>query len=118
MDWKEFFKPILGKLIIALIIVLLWPNYVHEYVIYVDGPAFYTDENGNMQPVGEEISSQYGRQEGTSQVFFGLLIILNIFNPGNMLSMANGINFIASLIVSYLIASAIIFIWQKYKTKK
>ena len=94
MDLKEFFKPTLSKLIIALIIVLLWPNYIY-YLTLCGG-------TGCHQVMDKTI---------------GAFFIPSIFFDFGILSSNNLINLLLSLIVSYLVASAIIFIWNKYKKK-
>jgi len=94
MNWKEFFKPSKGKLLVVLVIVLLWPNY-----------AVHTTLCGGN-----------GCQEAFLDVYFFDLILRIGGDPTPKL-FYNTMNFILSVIVSYGIGCTVIYGLSKINKK-
>ena len=106
MNFKDFFRPMKWKLLIALIIFLLWPNYVSEYRVCYDSPLYNAGDGG---------SNQYGCFNKSMQVSFWYFVL---FHLGQPISGGNLLNLVTSLIASYLIGCIIIAAWSKLKPKK
>tara|TARA_Y100000310_G_scaffold217822_1_gene218922 strand:+ start:15282 stop:15599 length:318 start_codon:yes stop_codon:yes gene_type:complete len=104
MDWKEFFKPTRGKVIVYFLILLIFgvPAITWKCAIYPIGPDYDKPElHCTEKKVG---------------VYNLLIAILESNSTGARTNVSySPILIITYLIILYLVVSGIFFLFQKFK---